>query len=184
MSKNTTTYLREAGLLIKGDLKSVNDSLKAANEEKRGVLWRVLCNLLVYAQQAVFVDGYTRKKAKQFKDDLIAETGLSIKQASKYTEAISAGLGVRGVRKGMRSIEGLGIACDNVAMVQEFLTGAGIDTFNKFVQAVRTEKSPVLTVAEKFAALTPKQRDLCLKTVEKIDKAQEPGDAEDESGEE
>lgn len=182
--KNTTSYLREAALLIKGDLKHVNDELKAGQEAKRGVLWNVLCNLLVYAQQAVFADGYTRKKAKQFKDDLMSETGLSEKQVSKYTEAISAGLGVRGVRKGMKSIEGLGVACDNVAMVQQFLTGAGIDTFNKFVRAVRVEKSPVAVVAEAFYELTPKQRDLALKMVDKLDKAQDPGDGTDESGDE
>ncbi len=180
---NIATYLRTAGNLIKGDLKVVNDELKANQETKRGVLWQVLCNLLVYAQQAVFKDGYTRKKAKQFKDDLMRETGMSEKQAGKYTEAISAGLGVRGVRKGMRRIDGLDVACDDIKMVTAFLTAANIDTFNKFVQAVRVEKSPVNKVAEALHKLTPKQREAAMAMAEKLDKSLDPGDEDENDSE-
>lgn len=168
----SNSYLKAAANLIKGDLSQANDELKAARDAKNGVLWKVLCNLICYANNEVFQNGYTRKLAKQFKVDLMSETGLGEKQASRYTEAVSAGLGVRGVRKGMRSIEGLpAAAADGIKMVEQFLNAADIKTFNQFISATKEEKSPVEKAAEVLSKLTLTQRERAVARAAELDKA-------------
>lgn len=173
---NIKNYLKTAGDLIKGDLANANSAIKEARDERNGVLWKVLTNLLVYANTEVFAQGYTKKLAKQFKSDVMAETGLSEKQAGKYTESISAALGVRGIRKGVRSIDGLPAACDDVATVAAFLTAAEIDTFNKFIKATKVDLTPVQSAAKVLAKLTPGQRQSAVEMAEKMDKDSEDGD--------
>lgn len=173
---NTANYLKTAGDLIKGDLANINEELKKGREAKNGVLWEVLANLLVYANTKVFAGGYTKKLAKQFKMDVCAETGLSEKQAGKYTESISAGLGVRGIRKGLKTIEGLTAACDDVKTVKAFLNAAEITTFNKFIAATRVDLTPVQTAAKVLAKLTPAQRNSAVEMAEKMDKDSEDTD--------
>lgn len=176
----SNSLLKVAGDLIKGDLADVNSELKAARERRGGVLWRVLTNLICYANNEVFEGGYTKKLAKQFKLDLVAETGLSEKQAAKYTESISAGLGVRGVRKGMRAIDGLPAAAfDGVKSVQEFLTAAEILTFNNFVTAVKVAPTPVQRAAKVLEKLTPKQREDAMALAAKADEALEQNESEE-----
>lgn len=174
MNSNHKTYLTAAGNLIKGDLADVNSELKAGREKKGGILWRVLTNLIVYAQVGVFQQGYTKKLARQFKNDLVAETELSEKQAGKYTESISAALGVRGVRKGIKStgIDGLvAAAMDGTKAVQDFLKAREIETFNQFLKAVRVDVTPVQTAAKSLAKLTVQQRALAMEMAEKNDEA-------------
>lgn len=174
---NVKNYLKTAGDLIKGDLATVNAELKAGRERKNGVLWQVLTNLLVYANTQVFAQGYTKKLAKQFKNDLMAETGLSEKQAGKYTESISAALGIRGIRKGLRTIEGLPAACDDVKSVASFLEAAEITTFNKFISATRVDLTPVQSAAKVLSKLTVAQRVSAAELAEKMDK--DEADSED-----
>lgn len=166
---NTRSYLKTAADRIKGDLATVRDEIKAANERKGGILWLTLCDLLCYAHLEVFAKGYSKKAAKTFKVDLMGETGLSEKQAAKYTESISAGLGVRGVRKGMREIKGLPAACEDTTLVQAFLNAAEIDTFNKFQRAVRIDLTPVQSAAKMLEKLTPTQRADAMKMAAKND---------------
>lgn len=173
---NTKNYLRAAANRIKGELATVREEIAKANETKGGILWLVLCDLLVYAQNSVFNEGYTKKLARKFKLDLVSETGLSEKQAAKYTESISAALGVRGVRKGMKAIEGLVAACDDSDMVQAFLKSCEIDTFNKFQKAVRVEATPVQTAAKALLKLTPKQRDAAREMADKHDADSDDGE--------
>lgn len=168
--ENYFSYLQIAGNLIKGDLAEISDQLKKGNEAKRGVLWQVLTNLVCYANNDVFKEGYTKKLARQFKADLMSETGLSEKQAGKYTESISAALGVRQVRKGMKAIDGLpAAAADGPKLVEEFLIARQIDTFNSFLKSVKTEDTPVQRAAKMLVKLTPKQRDLARQMADKQD---------------
>ena len=169
INSNSKNYLREGANLVKGDLATIKAEISAANEKKGGVLWLVLTNWILYANNSVFMDGYTKKLAKQFKMDVMSETGLSEKQAAKYTESISAGLGVRGVRKGMRAIDGLPAACDSLPSVQAFLMSAEIETFNKFQRAVRIDPTPVQAAAKVLLKLTPKQRDDARILADKLD---------------
>jgi hypothetical protein len=175
MNSNTRSYLLAAGNLIKGDLADVQSEIKSGNEKKGGIQWKVLTNLITYAQVGVFMEGYTKKLAKSFRNDLMAETTLSEKQAAKYTESISAALGVRGVRKGIKSsgIEGLGAAAaDGPKAVGEFLKALEIDTFNKFVKAVRVEKTPVQIAAAALGKLNAEQRKMALEMAEKNDQTE------------
>lgn len=166
----SNSYLKVAGNLIKGALADANEQLKKGNEEKRGVLWKVLVNLICYANNEVFAQGYTKKLAKQFKTDLMEEAGISDKQAAKYTESISSALGVRGIRAGMKVIDGLPAAAnDGVKMVEDLLKAKEIETFTAFVRAVRTEKTPVQVAAIQLMKLTPKQRDLARQMADKND---------------
>lgn len=178
MTSNIRHYLKAAGDLIKGDLANAEEALKEGRETRKSVLWQVLCNLLPYAQNHVFREGYSRKLAAQFRDDLVKETGLSEKQAAKYTESISAGLGVRGLRKGLKMIDGLPAACGSVKDTEEFLVAIKIDTFNKFRSAVRVDKTPVQDVGERLHKLTDHQRTLAMQVATRLDKAEEPDTAE------
>ena len=104
----------------------------------------------------------------------MAEVGISEKQAGKYTEAISAGLGVRGVRKGMRSIEGLPVAAaDGINDLKDFFKAREIETFNAFTKAVRIEESSVHKVAKALHKLTKEQRAKANEIMEKLDAAKE-----------
>jgi hypothetical protein len=163
INSNSKNYLREGANLVKGDLATIKAEISAANEKKGGILWQVLTNWILYANNSVFMDGYSKKLAKQFKMDVMAETGLSEKQAA------SAGLGVRGVRKGMRAIDGLPAACDSLPSVQAFLMSAEIETFNKFQRAVRIDPTPVQAAAKVLLKLTPKQRDDARILADKLD---------------
>lgn len=165
----TNSYLRSAGNLIKGDLATIREEITKANETKGGILWQVLTYLICHAQNEVFKDGYTKKLARKFKLDLVAETGLSEKQAAKYTESISAGLGVRGVRKGMLEIKGLAVNCDDADTVGKFLKAAEIDTFSKFQKAVRVELTPVQAAAKVLSKLTVAQRQSAIDMAKKGD---------------
>lgn len=165
------SLLKQAGNLIKGDLAEVNAELKAGREKKNGVLWQVLTRLICYAQQEVFAQGYTKKLAKQFRADVMSETGLSEAQSSKYTESISAALGVRGVRKGVRLIEGLSAAAaDGVVATETFLKATEIETFNQFMASVRVEPTPVQKVGKALHKLTPAQRELAMEVAKSLDK--------------
>lgn len=167
-------FLREAGTIIKGELADVNAELASGREKKKGVLWRVLTNLICYAANKVYAEGYTKKNAKQFRADVMAETNLSEKQAGKYTENISAALGVRGLRPGVRSLPGLDVAAkDGLVSVQEWLVAAEIDTFGKFMSALRVEKTPVEIAAEKLAKLTEAQRDKAMERAKELSKQDE-----------
>lgn len=158
-TSNTANFLKTAGDLIKGELADVNSELKTGREKRQGVLWRVLTNLICYATNSVFQDGYSKKAAKQFRADVMSETSLSEKQSGKYTENISAALGVRGVRKGVRAIDGLDAAArDGVRSVEDFLKAAEIETFNQFMAAVRIDPSPVEKAAKVLSKLTEEQR--------------------------
>lgn len=171
MTTNSNSYLKVAGTLIKGDLADVNSELKAGREKRQGILWRVLTHLVCYANNEVFAQGYTKKLASQFRADVMSETGLSEKQAGKYTEHISAALGVRGVRKSVRSLEGLDVAAkDGVKAVEDYLKGAEIETFGQFMSAVKIDPSPVAKVATALAKLTIPQRALAMEQATKIDK--------------
>ena len=171
---NSNNYLKAAGNLLKGDLSTLDAQLKAAREERGGVLFDILCNLTCHAAINVFKDGYTKKLASQFKQDVVAEVGISEKQAGKYTEAISAGLGVRGVRKGMRSIEGLPVAAaDGINDLKDFFKAREIETFNAFTKAVRIEESSVHKVAKALHKLTKEQRVKANEIMEKLDAAKE-----------
>jgi hypothetical protein len=168
---NTANFLKTAGDLIKGDLADINSELKMGRERRQGTLWQVLTNLICYGATAVFADGYTKKAAKQFRADVMAETSLSEKQASKYTENISAALGVRGVRKGVRAIDGLDAAAkDGVKMVADFLKGAEIETFNQFMAAVRIDPTPVEKAAKVLHRLTVEQRTKAMARAVELDK--------------
>lgn len=172
-------FLKSAAERIKGELATVREDIAKGNEKKKGILWLTLCDLLCYAHTEVFKDGYTKKAAKAFKTDLMTETGLSEKQAAKYTESISAGLGVRGVRKGMREIKGLPTACDDTVSVQAFLNAAEIDTFNKFQKAVRTDLTPVQAAAKMLSKLTPIQRGDAVKMAAKMDSTDDSAESEE-----
>lgn len=169
MATNIGNYLKAAGDLIKGDLADINSELKAGRERRQGTLWRVLTNLICYAANGVFIDGYSKKGAKQFRADVMAETSLSEKQASKYTENISAALGVRGVRKGVRAIDGLDAAAkEGVKMVEDFLKGAEIETFNQFMAAVRVDPTPVEKAAKVLSKLTEDQRNKAMERAKEL----------------
>lgn len=177
---NPNSYLKVAGNLIKGDLADVMAEIKSGNEKKGGILYRVLTHLICYAQIEVFATGYSKRLAKQFKADVMSETGLSEKQAGKYTESISAALGVRGVRKGVRCIDGLGAAAaEGVKMVEQFLKAAEIETFNQFMAAVRVDPTPVQVAAKVLRKLTVVQRAAAMEMAAKMDKDEDAAEADE-----
>lgn len=177
---NSQNFLKAASNLIKGDLSRLDSELKERREERGGVLYGILCNLICHAQINVFDSGYTKKAAAQFKADVVVEVGISEKQAGKYTESISAGLGVRGVRKGMRPIDGLpAAAMDGLKAVAEFLKERDVETFNAFTKAVRIEETPAHKVAKQMHKLTDTQRAKVQEIVAKLDKAQETDETEE-----
>ena len=179
MSSGNNSYLKLAGNLIKGDLVDINAELKLGRERKGGILWKVLTHLICYANNEVFNGGYTKKLAKQFRADVMSETGLSEKQASKYTESISAALGVRGIRKGIRSLDGLtAAAASGLKTVEELLKTMEIETFNQFMAAVRIEPTPVERAAKVLYKLTMDRREKAMELAKEMDK-NEGADSED-----
>ncbi len=164
-------YLRTAANLLRGDLvQSTRDRTKA-NEKRNETLWQVLLNLLIYAQNVVYADGYSKKAAGGFIKTLETESGLSNRAAQKYCEAVSTGLGVRGNRKGMRTIQGLPAACENLKTLEAFLLAKEIKNFNQFRASIRVGKSPVVVAAEYLAKLaTPAQRDRARELADKMEK--------------
>lgn len=174
LKNDPSNFLTTAGTLIKGELADINSELKSGREKRQGVLWRVLTNLVCYAANHVFVDGYSKKAAKQFRADVMAETSLSEKQSGKYTENISAALGVRGVRKGVRAIDGLDAAAKGgVKMVEDFLKAAEIETFGQFMSAVRIDPTPVEKAAKVLSKLTEEQRNKALERAKELSKEEE-----------
>lgn len=175
---NANSYLRTAANLFKGELANNSEALLAARETKNGTLWQIGCHLICHATIEVFDKDYTRAKAKRFKEDVMAQFGISAKQAGKWTESISAALGVRGVRKGVQPLDGLSaVARDGIGAVKEFLNAKEIKTWNQFMTATRSPKDPVQELAKKYHGLSIQQRERLTKIVEKLD-ADEAG-AED-----
>lgn len=173
------SYLRSAANLFKGELANNSEALIAARDTKNGTLWSIGCHLICHASIEVFDKDYTRVKAKRFKEDVMAQFGISAKQAGKWTESISAALGVRGVRKGVQPIEGLSVtARDGLKAVQEFLNAKEVKTWNQFMAATRTPKDNVQELAKKYHTLSNQQRERLLKLVEKLDKDEEGADEE------
>jgi hypothetical protein len=181
---NTGTYLRTAANLFKGELAENSEALKTARDAKNGTLWEIICNLICHASLNVFQDGnYTRKLAKRFKDDVVSECQLSEKQAGKYTESISAALGVRGLRRGVKPLDGLYAASqDGVKAVKEYLNAAEISTFNQFMNATRVGVTDIERVAKAYFRLSDIARQKVLEQVEAMDKnkAAEDEDAGEE----
>lgn len=175
------TYLRDAANIFKGELADNNEALKLARDARNGSLWNILCHLVCHASIVVFDKDYSRVKAKRFKEDVMGSFGISEKQAGKWTEAISAGLGVRGTRKGVQPIEGLSVAArDGVAETQKFLKAKEIETFNQFMTATRTPKDDVQELAKKYHNLSEAKRARLLKLVEKLDKDEDGTDDDTE----
>ncbi len=165
------TYLRDAGQLFKGQLADNTAALKKATTERAGTLWEILALMIAYAGTAVFTNGdYTRKKAKKFKEDVMGQLGISAKQAGKWTESISAALGVRGLRKGVRPMDGLmAVAKTGPSDVKTFLMAKELMTFNQFMTATRTEKDPVQEIAKRVYGLSTQQRERLERVVAKLD---------------
>lgn len=178
---NYRSYLRSAANLLRGDLAQHTKDRKETNEKRNKTLWQVLLNLLVYAQNVVYADGYTRKAAAGFIKELETESGLSNRAAQKYCEAVSTGLGVRGNRKGMRAIAGLSAACENTKTLEQFLNAKEISNFNQFRDAIRTAKSPIVVAAEYLAKLaTAAQRDKARELADKMETDREASEDDDE----
>lgn len=176
MSTNVT-YLRDAANMFKGELANHSEAWAAARDVRNGTLWSIGCHLICHASQIVFDKDYTRAKAKRFKEDVMGSFGTSAKQAGKWTESISAALGVRGVRKGVQPLEGLSVvAKDGLKAVQEYLNAKEIKTWNQFMTATRSPKDAVQELAKRYAGLSPQQRERCLKLVEKLDKDEDGSD--------
>lgn len=176
---NSQSYLRAAANLFKGDLSTNNEALETARNEKNGTLWKILNNLICHASINVFPAGYTRALAKRFKEDVIASFGISAKQASRWTESISAALGVRGLRKGIQPLDGLlAVGKEGPETVAEYLNVREIKTFNQFMNATRASKDHVVELAKKYQLLSPQQRDRVIKLADEIDKKEE-GSEED-----
>lgn len=174
------SYLTEAGKLLAGDLIQSTKDRKAATEYRNKTLWQVLLNLLVYAQNVVYADNYTKKAAGRFIKDLEETAGISNRSAQKYVEAVTTGLGVRGNRSGMRKIEGLPAACENKKTLEQFLIGKEITSFNKFRDAIRVGKSPIKIAAEYLAKLsTHGQREKAMELAEKLVKDKDAEEDED-----
>ena len=177
---NIDRYLRDACNLIKGEIAQVKDERGKLSKTYQAAQWKVLCNLIVYAHNGVFAEGYTRKAARKFIDDLERESGLSTQSCARYTNSISAALGVRGIRKGLKSIAGLPAASDDPQMVEKFLKGINIDTISKFIDATRTAKSPVRLAAEKLQALTLKQRQMAMDMAIRMDQDDDADEPEED----
>src|SRR6185436_7361501 len=137
---NSQSFLRKAANILKGELAECNTALKETREAQRGAQWRILCNLICHAAQEVFTEGYSRQIASKFREDWVKASGLSAKQASKWTESISAALGVRGLRKGLKPLEGLmAVGKEGTDEVDKYLKAREITSFNEFMAATRTE---------------------------------------------
>ena len=176
------SYLVDAGQVFKGKLADANKAVEEASGDKAKALWEVLNLLICYAGSVVFKQGdYTRKKAAQFKEDVMGQLGISAKQAGKWTESISAALGVRGLRKGVKPIEGLmAVAKTGVEDVDVFLKAREISTFNQFMNATRVEKDAVQALARQVFNLSQQSRERLRRLVEKLDKDAEGEDEEDD----
>lgn len=174
-------YLKAAGKLFKGQLGDHTEALKKAGDARAGTLWEILVLMICHAGTVVFNGGeYTRAKAKKFKEDVMGELGISAKQAGKWTESISAALGVRGLRKGVRPMDGLmAVAKTGPADTRTFLNAKEITTFNQFMNATRIPKDAVQELAKKVYNLSDQQRERLARVVKKLDD-DESGDGEDD----
>lgn len=179
MASSNNTYLRDAANLFKGKLSTNNEALKEARDEKNGTSMTILIYLICYAATEVFVGDYSRAKAKRFKEDWVASANISAKQAGKWTESVSAALGVRGLRKGIQPLDGLmPMGKEGPEHVKSYLASLEITTFNQFMAATRTAKDHVQELAKKYHGLSTQQRERLLKLVEKLDKDEEGEDDE------
>lgn len=161
MSSNSMSYLIAARAIFNGDIKDANEAMKEHREARSGALFKALCNLICHAQIVVFPNGYDKKGARKFMEDVAAECGLSEKQAFKYTSAITAALGLRGTRSSFKAtgIDGLPVAAnDGPEAVVKQLKLFEIETFNQFIAHLRKAVSPVTKVAEALAKLNQEQQ--------------------------
>lgn len=183
-NSNAATYLQTAATLYRGDLAQSKEAADAARDLRNSSQWEIMCNLVAYAMVSVFKDGYKKTAAAMFREEVKDSFAISAKQAGKYTEAISAALGVRGMRDGIKPLKGLGVAAlEGLDQIKTYLNASGIDTFNKFMQATRVDKDPVVELARKFAQFTTEERADCLEHVKVLDKRQAERDKDREAAE-
>lgn len=145
--------------MFKGELSVSRETIKDARLVYGTISYKIIAELTCHGANKVFSGGYTRKLATDFKHDVMAEFGISKKQAGKYTEAVSAALGVRGLRRGVEAIAGLDVAAaDGPASVEEFLLASDIRTFNAFINRTRADVDALDALAQRIAKLNDEEQ--------------------------
>lgn len=174
MNSNSQNFLKHAGELIKGAIADAEGLIKESQEARDKAAWEATCNLICHAALNVFDKGYKKPIAKQFKQDVAQVLGISEKQASKYTETISAALGVRMDKGGLKGggIKGLRVpAMVSPDEVAEFCSALEITTLGGLRRACQKDKDPIETMARQFQKLETDARDEVLKLVKELDAA-------------
>lgn len=181
-NSNSMNFLKRAGELIKDEL-GKNEQIETLTGERNVVVWDACCNLICHATLNVFVSPktgaafYSKNIAAQFKEDVSKELGISVKQAGKYTETISAALGVRLDKTGLKGggIKGLRIAAmDGVESVKDFCKALDepVETLGGLRRAVREEgESDIVKLAKKLHKQGKVERDEIMSLVKKLDEA-------------
>lgn len=175
-------FLRIAGQLIKDEL-GKGEQIETLTDERNAVVWDACCNLICHAALNVFVNPktgnpfYSKNIAAKFKDDVVHELGISVKQAGKYTETISAALGVRMDKTGLKGggIKGLRVAAlDGVDEVKTFCKALDepVETLGGLRRAVREDgESEIVKLAKKYQKLGKVEREELQSIVKRLDDA-------------
>lgn len=173
---NSNNYLKAARSIFINDVGEASDKMKEYRDARSGYLMTAFCNLICHAQAVVFEDGYNKKSARQFAEDVATECGLSEKQAFKYTSAITGGLGLRATKGQFKGggIDGLpAAAMDGPEAVAKHLKllPEPIETVNQFIAFLAVAKNEVAELAKKLAKFSPGQRKEAMDMATKMDAA-------------
>lgn len=181
-NSNSANFLKRAGELIKDEL-GKGEQIETLVGERNAIVWDACCNLICHAAINVFVNAktgnpfYSKTIAVKFKEDVSNELGISVKQAGKYTETISAALGVRMDKSGLKGggIKGLRVAAmDGPEEVREFCKALDepVETLGALRRAVREEgDSEIVKLAKKLHKQGKVERDEIMSLVKKLDDA-------------
>lgn len=180
MTTNSGNFLHKAGLLIKGEIADATSTIKENQEARNKAMWQAVCNLFCHAAVNVFGAGYSKVAAAQFKTEVATNCGITEKQASKYTETISAAMKMRGTRKGIKSIPGLFEAAqEGPGQVEKLFSEMAepVNTLGGLTRLIREPGDPLRKLAEKLSNLDGTDREAVEKMVKKMDELAEKAKA-------